>query len=144
VPRKFVATPLSRDHKPSREDEARRIREAGGFVINGRVMGELAVSRAFGDAEFKKGIKSIIEDEGVDMGAGSAASAEEQKSWDQPLITAEPEIESLTLSEDDNFILLACDGLYDVFTNEEVVEFVKVEMLQHGDAQRCCQVRLSL
>jgi serine/threonine protein phosphatase PrpC len=105
-------------------------------------MGELAVSRAFGDAEFKKGIKSIIEDEGVDMGAGGAASAEEQKSWDQPLITAEPEIESLTLSDDDNFILLACDGLYDVFTNEEVVEFVKVEMLQHGDAQRCCQVRL--
>lgn len=49
--------PLSVDHKPSRPDEAQRIRDAGGFVINNRVMGELAVSRAFGDCEFKKGIQ---------------------------------------------------------------------------------------
>jgi serine/threonine protein phosphatase PrpC len=48
---------MSQDHKPSREDESKRIRDAGGFVINGRVMGELAVSRAFGDVDFKKGIK---------------------------------------------------------------------------------------
>jgi len=55
--RNFAAYPLSQDHKPNREDEAHRIREAGGFIINNRVMGELAVSRAFGDAEFKKGIQ---------------------------------------------------------------------------------------
>ena len=48
---------MSQDHKPSREDEAKRIRDAGGFVINNRVMGELAVSRAFGDVDFKRGIK---------------------------------------------------------------------------------------
>lgn len=48
---------LSEDHKPAREDEAKRIKDAGGFVINNRVMGELAVSRAFGDADFKKGIQ---------------------------------------------------------------------------------------
>ena len=48
---------MSQDHKPGREDEAKRIRDAGGFVINNRVMGELAVSRAFGDVDFKKGIK---------------------------------------------------------------------------------------
>jgi serine/threonine protein phosphatase PrpC len=82
---------MSLDHKPSREDESKRIREAGGFVINNRVMGELAVSRAFGDAEFKKGIKSIIEEEGVGLSGGS--TAEEQKSWDQPLIIAEPDVE---------------------------------------------------
>jgi serine/threonine protein phosphatase PrpC len=48
---------ISADHKPSREDELQRIRDAGGLVINKRVMGELAVSRAFGDKEFKLGIK---------------------------------------------------------------------------------------
>jgi serine/threonine protein phosphatase PrpC len=89
--RNFEAVPMSLDHKPSREDESKRIREAGGFVINNRVMGELAVSRAFGDAEFKKGIKSIIEEEGVGLSGGS--TAEEQKSWDQPLIIAEPDVE---------------------------------------------------
>lgn len=55
--RNFEPFALSHDHKPSREDEAQRIRDAGGFVINNRVMGELAVSRAFGDADFKKGIQ---------------------------------------------------------------------------------------
>ena len=55
--RNFKPYALSEDHKPSREDEARRIRQSGGFVINNRVMGELAVSRAFGDCEFKKGIQ---------------------------------------------------------------------------------------
>jgi len=38
-----------------------RIKRAGGFVIHNRVMGELAVSRAFGDCEFKKGIQSILD-----------------------------------------------------------------------------------
>ena len=51
---------LSEDHKPSRADESKRIRDAGGFVINNRVMGELAVSRAFGDVDFKKGIQVCV------------------------------------------------------------------------------------
>lgn len=55
--RNFEPVLLSQDHKPSREDEAKRIRDAGGFVISNRVMGELAVSRAFGDIDFKKGIQ---------------------------------------------------------------------------------------
>lgn len=51
--RKRLAVRLSNDHKPSRPDEAQRIRDTGGFVIHGRIMGELAVSRAFGDSPFK-------------------------------------------------------------------------------------------
>ena len=153
---------MSTDHKPGREDEAMRIRDAGGFVINNRVMGELAVSRAFGDAEFKKGIKvttfidacycknvnntklklqSIIEEEGVGL-TTAGGTPEEQKSWDQPLIISEPDVEVTTLTDEDNFLVLACDGLYDVFTNEEVVTYVKQEMEAHGDCQRCCQVQL--
>ena len=58
--RKFSPILLSQDHKPTREDESKRIRDAGGFVINNRVMGELAVSRAFGDVDFKKGIQVTI------------------------------------------------------------------------------------
>lgn len=54
--RNFVAQPLSEDHTPDREDESKRIRDAGGFIINHRVVGELGVARAFGDCEFKKSL----------------------------------------------------------------------------------------
>lgn len=43
------ALPMSEDQKPSQPDEKARITKAGGFVMNGRVLGVLAVSRAFGD-----------------------------------------------------------------------------------------------
>lgn len=45
------------------------------------------------------------------------------------------------ITKDDQFILLACDGLFDVFTNDDVVTFVRENMEQHQDAQKCCQVR---
>jgi protein phosphatase 2C family protein 2/3 len=44
------------------------------------------------------------------------------------------------LTDQDQFLLLACDGLFDVYTPEEVVSFVKNGMEKHGDTQRCCQV----
>ena len=55
--RNFTEVLMSHDHKPTREDEARRIKDAGGYIIANRVMGELAVSRAFGDLNFKKTVK---------------------------------------------------------------------------------------
>jgi len=152
--RKFAPMCLSEDHKPTREDEAKRIRDAGGFVINNRVMGELAVSRAFGDVDFKKGLQSIIEEEGgLNNGSGksggtgdSARNSEdngntnaENSNWDQPLIVAEPDVQVTTITDDDQFLLLGCDGLFDVYSPLEVVNFVKEQMLEHGDAQKCCQ-----
>eukprot|EP01038_Epipyxis_sp_PR26KG_P006901 gene6901-9453_t len=139
--RNFQPMLLSQDHKPNREDESKRIRDAGGFVINSRVMGELAVSRAFGDVDFKKGIQSIIEEEGGSMpskGDGNDGNGE-SNNWDQPLIIAEPDIQATNVSEGDQFLLLACDGLFDVYTPEEIVTFVKEDMEKHGDTQRCCQ-----
>ncbi len=53
---------------------------------------------------------------------------------------AEPDTMIVTISEQDQFVLLACDGLYDVFTNEEIVSFVIAQLIEHGDAQKCCQV----
>eukprot|EP01033_Poteriospumella_lacustris_P007324 gene7324-5271_t len=138
VCRNFEPVLLSNDHKPSREDESKRIRDAGGFVINGRVMGELAVSRAFGDVDFKKGIQSIIEQEG-DGSSLPIPSDGSGPNWDQPLLIAEPEIQKLSIQDNDQFLLLACDGLFDVFTPEEVVTFVRTNMEKHGDTQRCCQ-----
>jgi protein phosphatase 2C family protein 2/3 len=46
----------------------------------------------------------------------------------------------VTITDQDQFLLLACDGLFDVYTPEEIVTFVKNGMEKHGDTQRCCQV----
>lgn len=142
--RNFKAVRMTEDHKPWREDEQKRIRDAGGFVINNRVMGELAVSRAFGDNEFKKGIQSIIDEEGVKMPNGDKqksgeADDEGQKNWEQPLLIAKPDVEVTTITDDDQFLLLACDGLFDVFSEDEIVEFVKENLEETGDPLKCCE-----
>ncbi len=70
----------------------------------------------------------------------NGASADGDKNWDQPLVIAEPDVQIVTISENDQFVLLACDGLYDVFTNDEIVSFIIAQLIEHGDAQKCCQV----
>lgn len=97
------AIQLSNDHKPDREDEMERIEAAGGFVSFHRVMGRLAVSRAFGDEEYK-----VMPDQ------------QQRKS----LVTAEPEIRVEQLTPQDEFLFMACDGLFDVFSSQEAVDFI--------------------
>lgn len=95
------AIPLSFDHKPQQERERRRINKAGGLVtFNGvwRVAGILATSRALGDYPLK----------------------------DKKLVIADPDILTFDLSDHNPmFIVLASDGLWDTFTNEEAVAFIK-------------------
>lgn len=90
------AIPLSFDHKPQQIKERKRIKEAGGFItFNGvwRVAGILATSRALGDYPLK----------------------------DKKLVIADPDILTFDLSDHKPlFILLASDGLWDTFSNEEV------------------------
>lgn len=75
---------------PARElGEKARITAAGGFVDFGRVNGNLALSRAIGDFEFKK----------------SAELAPEQQ-----IVTAYPDVVMHELSDDDEFLVVACDG----------------------------------
>jgi hypothetical protein len=69
--------------------EKARITAAGGFVDFGRVNGNLALSRAIGDFEFKK----------------SAELAPEQQ-----IVTAYPDVTVHDISDDDEFLVVACDG----------------------------------
>ena len=69
--------------------EKARINAAGGFVDFGRVNGNLALSRAIGDFEFKK----------------SADLSPEQQ-----IVTAYPDVVTHEISEDDEFLVIACDG----------------------------------
>ncbi|XP_057728571.1 protein phosphatase 2C 50-like [Arachis stenosperma] len=93
---------LSVDHKPNRDDEYARIEAAGGKVIqwNGhRVFGVLAMSRSIGDRYLK------------------------------PWIIPEPEVTFLPRTKDDECLILASDGLWDVMTNEEVCDLARKRIL---------------
>ncbi|KAI4238511.1 MAG: hypothetical protein L6R40_005680 [Gallowayella cf. fulva] len=98
------AKPLSFDHKPQNEGEKARICAAGGFVDFGRVNGNLALSRAIGDFEFKK----------------SADLSPEQQ-----IVTAFPDVVAHNISDDDEFLVIACDGIWDCQSSQAVVEFVR-------------------
>jgi serine/threonine protein phosphatase PrpC len=87
---------LSHDHKPDNPDETTRIEANGGFVNNGRVNGNLAVSRAFGDFELK------------------------------PMVSCSPDFEiHMRNLDQDEMLIVACDGLWDVFSNEEAINEVR-------------------
>ena len=120
---------LTSDHKPSRPDEAARVRAAGGFILHKRVMGELAITRAFGDKSFKMGIKAMLEEDAEELtGANGNAEA---KDLNAPLVSAEPEIASMVLSHNDEFLLLACDGLFDVFRSQDAIALARQELIAH-------------
>ncbi|ETO04772.1 protein phosphatase [Reticulomyxa filosa] len=53
-------TQLSVEHKPTDSNERKRIEDAKGWVAFGRVMGILAVSRSFGDKDFKTHLKNLV------------------------------------------------------------------------------------
>lgn len=96
--------PLSHDHKPANELESKRIQAAGGWVELNRVNGNLALSRALGDFLFKRNAKKPVEEQ---------------------IVTALPDVEVRDITQDLEFIVLACDGIWDVMTNEEVVSFIR-------------------
>merc|ERR1719215_1058890 len=139
---------LTSDHKPSRPDEAARVRAAVGFILHKLVMGELAITRAFGDKSFKMGIKAILEEdqengmsdalESQDRIGNFSSSMDDSGDGDQvpqhrdltaPLVSAEPEIASTILSHSDEFLLLACDGLFDVFRSQDAIALARQELL---------------
>ena len=100
--KKGQAIPMSVDHKPSLPAELKRIDKAGGWVSDGRVLGNLNLSRGIGDSEYK-GDKKL--------------KPEEQ------MISNFPDVKIENLSGDIDFIVIACDGIWDCKTNQEVCDF---------------------
>lgn len=94
-----VAEALTSDHRPSREDEKNRIENLGGYVdlIRGawRIQGSLAVSRGIGDRHLKQ--------------------------W----VIAEPETKIVRIKSEDEFLILASDGLWEKVDNQEAVDIAR-------------------
>lgn len=88
------------DHKATDPAEAKRVIEAGGSIFNERVNGMLAISRAFGDHQLKA------------------------PALPNDVVSNVPDITSTELTEQDMFVIVACDGLWDVVEDQESVNLV--------------------
>jgi serine/threonine protein phosphatase PrpC len=102
VSKNGVAYAMTVDHKPDLDEERTRIYKADGWVSDGRVKGNLNLSRSLGDMEYKQNKKIQPEDQ---------------------MITAFPEVTTSNL-QDVDFIFLGCDGVYDCLSNQEIVDFI--------------------
>ncbi|XP_026195282.1 integrin-linked kinase-associated serine/threonine phosphatase 2C isoform X2 [Anabas testudineus] len=104
--RRSVTLALSKEHNPTIYEERMRIQRAGGTVRDGRVLGVLEVSRSIGDGQYKRcGVIST------------------------------PDLRRCQLTANDRFIILACDGLFKVFSADEAVKFV-LNILQEESVEQ--------
>jgi serine/threonine protein phosphatase PrpC len=106
---------LTCDHRVDDPREIVRIQKAGGFVFKGRVMGVLAVTRSLGDHVFKK------------------------------FVIAHPTVREIQLDLREasqgkpSFVIVACDGLYDVMSDQEAVDLVLQIIVHRGEKEDAAQ-----
>lgn len=115
---KGEAIPMSHDHKPVNEGEHARITAAGGFVEFGRVNGNLALSRALGDFEFKQNY-------GLEP--------------EKQIVTADPDIITHKLDGEEEFLILACDGIWDCLSSQQVIDFVRRAIANGDSLTKTCE-----
>ncbi|KAF2355774.1 PPM-type phosphatase domain [Trinorchestia longiramus] len=116
--RKRQPVKLVEPHKPDLQSERDRVNNMGGVVMqlegSWRILGQLAVSRAIGDADYK------------------------------PFISSECDIKSLEIVGDEDFLILATDGLWDTLSYEEAVSFVYAYLtINQGQFSSCSSASLS-
>lgn len=102
--RNGIAEAMSIDHKPEMDEERKRIYAADGWITEGRVKGNLNLSRGFGDLEYKQ-----------------KASFPPEKQ----MITANPDIREEPFDERADFMIIGCDGIWDCLNNQEACDLVK-------------------
>ncbi|KAK9292091.1 hypothetical protein L1049_020047 [Liquidambar formosana] len=133
---------LTNSHRPYGSNkvslqEIRRIREAGGWISNGRICGDISVSRAFGDMRFKTKKNEMLE-KGVEEGRWSQKFVSRVQ-FNGDLVVSSPDIFQVALGSDAEFILLASDGLWDYMNSSDAVNFIRNQLRKHGDVQLACE-----
>lgn len=132
---------MSFDHKPQHIGELLRINDNGGTVSLGRVGGVLALSRAFSDFQFKRGVSYTHKSPKSHHSIGIPPQESQ--------VTVEPDVlmHKINYSKDE-FLVLGCDGIWDIYSNKQLVQFIKyhltlgvnlegivTKLLDHGIAQ---------
>lgn len=113
--RKGKAVEMSQDHRPSYLPERKRVEALGGYILDGYLNGALSITRALGDWEMK-------------FPDGSPS----------PLIS-EPDVRQINLTEDDEFLIIGCDGIWDVISSQHAVSLVRRGLRQHNNPQQCAR-----
>ena len=98
---------LTKDHKPTELSEKNRIEFAGGNVYQGRINGNLNVSRGLGDLELKD--NDFIP-------------------TNKQLVIADPDIRVWDMSSKDEFLVIGCDGIFDHYPSHEICQFISNQL----------------
>jgi len=108
-----AAVDLTMDKKATDPFEIARIYREGGFVSNGRVMGTLGVARAIGDCSLKHTSKRIL--------------------------VSDPEVTAFDYQQNaDQFMVIASDGLWDVMSSQDAVNWIKAKLESHNIVKGQC------
>ena len=125
---------LSTDHKPDDDLEDRRIRAAGGYVAGGRVEGDLAVSRGFGDYRFKNLLAvTSVPFSGLFDSYGSNISHSNMTPGNQKVSPIPDVVFHERDAAHDEFVIVACDGIWDVQSNYDAVQTVG-DLFKEGES----------
>lgn len=103
---------LTYDHKATDAREAKRIRDSGGFVAYNRVNGILSVTRALGDHAMKD--------------------------W----VVCDPFYSEVVITEREKFVILACDGIWDVISDQEAVDIIKDDVSAQAMSEKLLKTAL--
>jgi len=113
---------LTYPHKATNKDEQKRILDAGGRIIQKRVCGSLAVTRGLGDYDFKIPF--------VPKGH-------------QDYVSRVPYFSEMEVDADCEFMVLACDGLWDVVSHKRAAEIVDKVRRKGRSAQEACEALIT-
>ncbi|XP_043253841.1 probable protein phosphatase CG10417 [Colletes gigas] len=115
------AVDLSLDHKPEDEPEKKRIIKAGGKIsAGGRINGGLNLSRAIGDHAYKQNVNLPLEEQ---------------------IISSLPDVRHITIEPGkDEFIVLACDGIWNFMSSQDVIEFISDRLTNnYNNLSKICE-----
>ena len=127
---------VSTDHTAENKGEVTRLNnqhphQADKILKNGRLLGDLAPLRAFGDARYKwpaRVMKHILNVTNPNMISIYGKDLIPQNYISPPYLTAEPEVVCHSLTPRDKFMILATDGLWEHLTEQQVVDLIAGHM----------------
>eukprot|EP01103_Thecamoeba_quadrilineata_P008562 TRINITY_DN1829_c0_g1_i1.p1 TRINITY_DN1829_c0_g1~~TRINITY_DN1829_c0_g1_i1.p1 ORF type:complete len:513 (-),score=93.01 TRINITY_DN1829_c0_g1_i1:4-1542(-) len=139
------AVDLSKDHRPDREDERKRVEQAGGWVVSQEVLNVPRLYRLYSDVEdveelenaeelvgwvtvYKvNGVLGMTRSIGDRLIKGKQKVEFFEKEFSEEVILAEPEViyEKWSPEGEEEFVVLGCDGVWDVVSSQAAVDFVR-------------------